>query len=83
MFELKTKMARRIRNNGTKDIKTMVPSRYLSNLWRTLEMSLINCEISVILTWSENCFIMNAPVGNQVTIFAITDMKLYVPIATL
>ena len=26
---------------------------------------------------------MNAPVGNQVTIFAITDMKLYVPITTL
>ena len=46
-------------------------------------MSLINCEISVILTQSENCFIMNAPVGNQVTIFAITDMKLYVPITTL
>ena len=83
MFEFKTKMARRIRNNGTKDIKTMVPSRYLSNLWRTLEISLINCEISVILTWSENCLIINAPVDNQVTIFAITDMKLYVPIATL
>ena len=61
----------------------MVPSRYLSNLWRTLEISLINCEISVILTWSENCLIINAPVDNQVTIFAITDMKLYVPIATL
>ena len=61
----------------------MVPSRYLSNLWRTLEMSLINCEISVILTWSESCLIINAPVDNQVTIFAINDMKLYVPIATL
>ena len=61
----------------------MVPSRYLSNLWRTLEMSLINCEISVILTWSESCLIINAPVDNQVTIFAITDMKLYVPVATL
>ena len=32
----------------------MVPLKYLSNFWRTLEMSLINCEITLDLNWSEN-----------------------------
>ena len=27
----------------------------ISNFWKTLDMPLINCEINVILTWSENC----------------------------
>ena len=30
----------------------MVPLKYLSNLWRTLEMLLINCEVELILTWA-------------------------------
>ena len=29
----------------------MVPLKYLSMFWSTLEMSLINCEINLILTW--------------------------------
>ena len=36
-------------NGSTKDVETMVPLKYLSNFWRTLEMSLINCEISLQL----------------------------------
>ena len=28
--------------------------KHLSNFWRTLEIALINCEINLILTWSEN-----------------------------
>ena len=31
----------------------MVPLKYLSNFWRTLEMPLINCEVNLILIWSE------------------------------
>ena len=31
--------------------------KYLSNFWRTLDMPLINCEVSLTLTWSENCVI--------------------------
>ena len=42
-------------NNGTKNVKIMVPLKYLSNFWRTLEMLLINCEINLMLTWSANC----------------------------
>ena len=39
-------------NGNIKTVEIMVPLRYLSNFWRTLEMPLINCEINLILTWS-------------------------------
>ena len=32
-----------------------MPLKHLSNFWRKLDMPLINCEINLILTWSENC----------------------------
>ena len=60
----------------------MVPLKYLSNFWRTLEMPLINCEVNLILAWSVNCVVPNAS-ANQATTFAITDTKLYVPVVTL
>ena len=41
---------------NTKDAKIAVPLKYFSNFWRTLEMPLINCEINLILTWSEDFF---------------------------
>ena len=37
----------------------MVPSKYLSNFWKTLEMPLINCKINFILTWSGKCVLSN------------------------
>ena len=43
-------------------------------------MSLINCEINLILTWSANCVISE---GNRVKDFAMTDRTLYVPVLTL
>ena len=61
----------------------MVPLKYLSNFWKALEMWLINCEINLILTWSANCFIIDAPVNNQVPTFTLTDAKLFVPAVTL
>ena len=40
-------------------------------------MPLFNCEINLILTLSANCFIIDAPINNQVpTSFTITDTKL-------
>ena len=36
--------------DNTKDIKIILPLKYLSNFWRTLEMPLINCEVNLILT---------------------------------
>ena len=40
----------------TKNVEMSVPLNYSSNFWGNLEMPLINCEINLILTWSENCF---------------------------
>ena len=58
----------------------MVPLKYLNNFWRTLEMPLMNCEVSLILTWSSTCVITNY---NGEGAFEITDTKLYVPVVTL
>ena len=60
----------------------MVTSKYLSNFWGTLKMSLINCEVNLFLTWSVNCVVSSAA-ENQPTTFAITNTRLYVPVLTL
>ena len=60
----------------------MVPLKYLSNIWRTLEMLLINCEINLILTWFGNRFTLPETANNQVATFAITVTKLFVSVVT-
>ena len=61
----------------------MVPLKYLSNFWRTLEMSLINCEINLDLNYSIESVIVATAVVNQGKTFSITDTKLYVPVTIL
>ena len=56
--------------------------KHLSNFWRTLEMSGINCEINLILTCSANC-VISSSAANQATTFSITDTRIYVPVVTL
>ena len=47
-------------NTKTKrNLEIVVPLKYLSNFWRTLYMPLINCEVCLTLTWSENCVLTN------------------------
>ena len=82
-FNFKVKMTCQTGNNGTQNVELMVPLKYLSNFWRTLEMTLINCEVNLMLTWSGNCVIVSTDVANQIATFAITDTKLYVPVITL
>ena len=41
-------------DKSIKAVQIVVPWKYLSNFWRTLEMPLINCDINLILTWSAN-----------------------------
>ena len=82
-FKFKAKITSRTGNGGTKDAEIMVPLKYLSNFWRTLEMSLINCEVNLILTWSSSCVLIATGIQNQIATFAITDTKLYVPVVTL
>ena len=54
-FVFKQKITDSTRNDGTKNIEIMVPLKYLSNFWRSLEMPLINCEINLVLIRSGNC----------------------------
>ena len=48
-FNFKAKITGQTGNNVTKDVEIMVPLKYLSNFWKTLEIPLINCEVSLIL----------------------------------
>ena len=57
-----------------------MPLKYLSNFWRSLEVSLINCKVELSLTWNQNCILSS--VADDSTL-AITDAKLYVPVVTL
>ena len=51
---LGNKLTHQTGNNGTKYVEIMLPLKYLSKFCGTLERSLINCEISLDLNWSEN-----------------------------
>ena len=51
----------------------MVPLKYLSKFWRTLEMPLINCETERILDWSAIYIIISTNNANQVPTVTITE----------
>ena len=57
-FNFKTKITDQTNNNGIINVEIMIALKYLSNIWRTLEMPLINCEVEVILNWSANCVLI-------------------------
>ena len=68
--------------------------KYLSKFWRILGMPLTNCQVNLILTWSENCVLTSkttkdadpavAAIDNSASaIFQITDTKFYFPVLTL
>ena len=82
-YKFKTKIAGRVEDDGTKNVKIRVPLKYLSNVWRTLEIPFINCEINLILTWSNRRFTIYNPIAGQEPTFKITDTKLHVPVALL
>ena len=69
-------------NDGSKNVEIMIPLKYLSNFWMNHKKPLNNCEVNLILTWSNNCVISNAA-ANQATKFAINNTNLYVPVVTL
>ena len=80
-FKYKASIIGNTNNNGRKSkVKIVVPLKYLSNFWRSLEMPLINCKIKFSLGWYEKRILSND--ANAGT-FTITDAKLYVPIVTL
>ena len=70
---------------GKNETEVGIPLKHLRNFWRTLNMSLFNSEIQLILTWSKNCVlsdmtaVYNPPTRLE---FQIRDTKLYVPAVT-
>ena len=84
---------------GTKKVEIAVPLKYLGNFWNSLNIRLINCEVSLALSWSETCVITSmekrlvraeqednpAVYGDfpESAAFNIKDCKLYVPVVTL
>ena len=65
---------------GRLNVKIVVPLKYLSNFFRSLEMPLINCKIKLNLTWKKE-FVLSTAADD--TVFIINDTKLYVPVVTL
>ena len=59
-FKSKIKRAGKTPAAGNTKDEIMIPLKYLSNFWRTLEMPLINCEVNLILTCSKDCVITNS-----------------------
>ena len=62
------------------NVKLVVPLKYLSNFFRSLEMPLINCKIKLNLTWKKEC-VLSTDNGNAA--FIINDTKMYIPVVTL
>ena len=67
-------------NIAKRSVKVVVPLKYLSNFFRSLEMPLINCKIKLNLTWKKEC-VLSTDAGNAV--FIINGTKMYVQVVTL
>ena len=76
-----------------------MPLKHLGNFWNSLHIPLINCEVSLALSWSTNCVItsmkkrlVTVAQGDNLAVygdspesatFKIKDCKLCVPVVTL
>ena len=67
-------------NITKRSVKVVVPLKYLSNFFRSLEMPLINCKIKLNLSWKKECVLSNQ---DGAAVFIINDTKMYVPVVTL
>ena len=76
-------------DRSLKNVKVVVPSKYLSNIFRSLEMPLINRKIFLEVNYNNNCVMHGADAytaadnNNREITFQITSTKLYVPVVTL
>ena len=80
----KSKLIKGTDDNNINNVKLVVPLKYVSNFFRSLEMPLVNCKIDLELTCHKDCMISSVnAAANHVVSFMITDTKLYVPVVTL
>ena len=98
-FNLKKSITWRLEGNNTeKEVEIDLPWKHLSNFWKTLDMPLINCEINLIIAWSEKSVITSKTAkdadseadpavvsvkNKKNAAFKIIDKKLYLPVVTL
>ena len=68
-FKFKQEITTQTGNGGTKDIEIMVPLKCPSDFWRTLEMPLINCKISLQWKFSKKCILFAGAEANLVQEF--------------
>ena len=80
----KSKLISGTDDNNVNNVKLVVPLKYGSSFFRSLEMPLVNCKVDLELTWQKDCMIssVNAAAG-QVVSFMIANTKLYIPAVTL
>ena len=79
----KSKLIKGTDDNNVNNVKLVVPLKYVSNFFRSLEMPLVNCKIDLELTWHKDCIISSAnAAAGQVVSFMITDTKFYIPVVT-
>ena len=75
-----------LNNVARRNVKVVVPLKYLSNFYRSLEMPLINCKTKLNLTWKKECVLStdtdDAANPENNAVFIINDTKLYVPVVT-
>ena len=63
-FKYKTSITGKTPENNAslRNVKVVIPLKYLSNFWISLKTPLINCEIELIITWSKNCVLADMTV---------------------
>ena len=71
-------------DKNVNNVKLVVPLKYVSSFFRSLDLPLVNCKIDLELTWHKDCMTssVNAADGQAVS-FMITNTKLYVPVVIL
>ena len=100
-FDYKTKIVGSLAGGELEkdDVEIAIPLKYLGNFWRSLDIPLINCEITLILSWYKECVLVGKALRNAPNPqpnppiaaiesptdarFEITDCELYVPVVTL
>ena len=66
-FDYKANITGRLANNANKkeDVEIAIPLKYSGNFWRSLNIPLINSEITLILSWYEECVLVGRALRNE------------------
>ena len=82
----KEKIVGKIGNNAKlTDIQIILPLKHLSSFFRSLDISLINCEIELVLNWNNKCVLSghNAANNPNNVKFQLKTCELYVSVVIL